>query len=105
MVVITALWILKQSWTILAAGARQLVVQDALETTLNFDGSALYLSSFTPSTTVRSSFFAGAEMMTFLAPPFCIWTFAPGLFLAGSPLASVKMPVDSITISTPRSPH
>ena len=39
------------------------MVQLALEMTLCF--AASYLSSFTPSTTVRSSFVAGAEMMTF----------------------------------------
>src|SRR3982074_826726 len=42
-----------------------------------------------------SSFVAGAEMMTFLAPPLSMWTFA----LA----ASVKRPVDSMTMSIPRS--
>ncbi len=48
----------------LAAGARQLVVQEALEMMLCLAGS--YLSSFTPSTMVMSSPLAGAEMMTFL---------------------------------------
>ena len=38
-------------------GARQLVVQDAFEMTLCLAGS--YMSSFTPSTMVTSSFFAG----------------------------------------------
>ncbi len=47
-------------------------------------------------TMVTSSFFAGAEMMTFFAP-FSAWTFAL--------LASVKKPVDSTTTSTPRSPQ
>jgi len=49
----------------LAMGAKQLVVQDALETT-----SALpsYLVWFTPTTNIGASA-EGAEMMTFLAPP------------------------------------
>ena len=51
------------TWT---TGARQLVVQLAFEMMLCLAGS--YLSSFTPSTMVMSSFLAGAEMMTFLAP-------------------------------------
>jgi len=46
-------------------------------------------------TMVMSSFLAGAEMITFLAPPFSIWTLAFS--------ASVKKPVDSTTRSTPRS--
>ena len=44
-------------------GARQLVVQLAFEITLCF--AASYLFSLTPSTSVMSSFVAGAEMMTF----------------------------------------
>ena len=44
-----------------------------------------------------SSFFAGAEMMTFLAPPDVAWPRAL--------VASVKSPVDSITRSTPMSAH
>ena len=43
-----------------------------------------------------SSPFAGALMMTFRAPA-SMWALAFA--------ASVKMPVDSRTISTPRSPH
>ena len=43
-----------------------------------------------------SSFLAGALMITFLAPASrCACAF----------VASVKMPVDSMTMSTPRSPH
>ena len=45
---------------------------------------------------VMSSFLAGAEMITFLAPP-SRWALAL--------VASVKKPVDSMTTSTPRSPH
>ena len=52
-----------------------------------------YLSSLTPSTTVKSGFFAGAVMMTFFAP-------AARCFAALS--RSVKSPVDSNTTSTPR---
>ena len=47
-------------------------------------------------TKVASSFFAGAEMMTF---------FAPASRCAFALLASVKRPVDSITMSAPSSPH
>jgi hypothetical protein len=47
-------------------------------------------------TMVTSSFFAGAEMMTFLAP-LATWVLAL--------VASVKRPVDSMTTSAPRSPH
>ena len=51
----------------LARGARQLVVQEAFDTM--FIVAPSYLSSFTPMTKVPSTFFAGAEMTTFLAPP------------------------------------
>ena len=54
----------KVSWSTLATGARQLVVQLALEMMLCLAGS--YLSSLTPRTMVMSSLVAGAEMMTFL---------------------------------------
>ena len=76
----------KVSFSTLATGPRQLVVQDALETILWFFGS--YLSSFTPITIVMSSPLAGAEMMTF---------FAPASMCALALSASVKRPVDSIT--------
>ncbi len=47
-------------------------------------------------TKVASSFLAGAEMMTFLAPAsMCALAF----------LASVKKPVDSMTMSAPSSPQ
>ena len=61
------LWILKLSCSTLATGARQFVVQEALDTMLCLAGS--YLSSFTPRTMVMSSFFAGAEMITFFTGP------------------------------------
>ncbi|GIR34868.1 MAG: hypothetical protein CM15mP49_02530 [Actinomycetota bacterium] len=49
----------------------------------------------TPTTNVASHD-AGAEMMTFFAPAsICGWAFS----------LSAKIPVDSITTSTPRSPH
>jgi hypothetical protein len=47
-----------------------------------------------PRTTVKSSFLAGAEMMTFCAPP-SRWALAL--------VASVKNPVDSMTTSAPSS--
>ena len=50
----------------LEMGARQLVVHDALDTMLD-DGS--YVSWLTPMTNMGVSSFAGAEMMTFFAPP------------------------------------
>src|SRR3954454_3063596 len=81
------------SLSTLASGPRQFVVQDALEMMFWLPS---YLSSFTPMTMVMSSSVAGAEMMTFLAPA-SRWPLA----LA----ALVKMPVDSTTTSTPRSPH
>ena len=56
----------KLSLITFTSGARQLVVQDALETT---SISLVYLSSFTPTTKVGVSLsFAGAEITTFLAP-------------------------------------
>jgi hypothetical protein len=84
----------KESFSTLATGPRQLVVQDALDTIRWFFGS--YLSSFTPITIVMSSPLAGAEMMTF---------FAPASMCALALSASVKRPVDSMTYSTPRLRH
>ena len=54
------------SWTTLAAGARQFVVQLAL--LMMWCLAESYLSSLTPRTMVMSSFLAGALMRTFLAP-------------------------------------
>ena len=68
------------------------MVQEAFEMMLWIAGS--YLSSLTPITMVMSSFLAGAEMSTFLAP---------ALMWASALVASVKKPVDSMTMSTPRS--
>ena len=83
-----------RSWTTLAAGARQFVVQLALLMMWWIAGS--YRSSLTPRTIVMSSSLAGALMMTF---------FAPASMCAPALAASVKMPVLSRTMSTPRSPH
>mmetsp|Transcript_17286 Transcript_17286/g.44284 ORF Transcript_17286/g.44284 Transcript_17286/m.44284 type:complete len:236 (+) Transcript_17286:406-1113(+) len=80
------------SWMILASGARQLVVHDALESTLM---SLVYSVWLTPMTNMGASA-DGAEMMTFLAPPFrCSDAFS----------MTVKMPVDSQTMLAPHSPH
>jgi len=65
-VVIKPSMIPNSSWMILARGAKQLVVQDALEMTV-YLGS--YASKLTPQTNIGASA-EGAEMMTFLAPPF-----------------------------------
>src|SRR5512132_2392829 len=78
----------------LAIGATQLVVHDAFEITLCWEGS--YASSFTPRTTVRSSPLAGALITTFSAPAsMCLFAFS----------RSVNSPVDSITIWAPSSFH
>ena len=61
----------KVSLMTLVMGARQLVVQEALETTFI---SGVYFLWFTPMTKVGvQSSLEGAEMMTFLAPP-ARWT-------------------------------
>ena len=75
-------------------GTKQLVVHDALDTTVW--AFASNVSSLTPTTNVASTPLAGAEMMTRGAPA-STW--------AAALSRSVKMPVDSITTSTPRSPH
>src|SRR3954470_14659953 len=104
-------WVAVVAWTVvirpsarpklssmtLATGARQLVVQEALETILCFDGS--YLSEFTPMTSVGTSSslaLVGAERITRLAPALR-WLVAPS--------RSVKRPVDSTTYSAPSVPH
>src|SRR6266404_5705664 len=94
MVVIVPFTILKWSFTTFATGARQLVVQDALEMMLSLAG--LYLSSFTPRTIVMSSPLAGAEMITFLTGP-------RKCFFASSAL--VNLPVDSMTTCAPTLSH
>src|SRR5678815_810816 len=84
----------KASRTTLTMGTRQLVVHDAFDTMWCLALS--YLSLFTPMTMVMSSPLAGAEMMTFFAPP---------LMCLPASSAFVKRPVDSSTMSTPRSFH
>merc|ERR1719352_970795 len=75
----------KLSLTTLVIGARQLVVHEALETTVS---EALYFSWLTPITYMGTASFGGAEIMTFLAPPFrCSSAFS----------FAVKTPVDSQT--------
>merc|ERR1711966_226224 len=78
------------SWMVFTSGARPLVVHDAHETTA-IDES--YSSWLTPTTRVGvSASLAGAEMMTFLAPPSMCFM---------QPSVEVKAPVDSQTYSTP----
>ena len=76
---------------ILAIGARQLVVHEALDTM----SWPAYLSSLTPITNIGASP-DGAEITTFLAPPF-MWSPAFS--------SEVKTPVDSTTKSAPALPH
>merc|ERR1719231_1918443 len=79
------------SWIVLTRGARPLVVHDAHETTDIEAGS--YSSSLTPTTSVGvSASLAGAEMITFLAPPSTCFM---------QPSVVVNAPVDSHTYSTP----
>ena len=77
---------------ILARGARQLVVHDALDT---MSSESLYSSELTPMTNMGASP-EGAEMTTFLAP-------ASMCFCA--PSREVNTPVDSTTKSTSLAPH
>merc|ERR1740138_1546369 len=74
------------SWIVLTSGARPLVVHDAHETTA-IDVS--YSSWLTPTTRVGvSASLAGAEMMTFFAPPSMCFM---------QPSVVVNAPVDSHT--------
>ena len=84
----------KLSRTTLVIGARQLVVQEALEMMVSVFCKSL---SFTPNTTVRTpSPFPGAVMRTFFAPAVkCPCAFS----------ACVNNPVASIAISAPSSFH
>merc|ERR1719440_1544401 len=78
----------------LTKGARPLVVHEAQETTFM---DVLYSSWLTPITMVGvSASLAGAEIMTFFAPP---------LRCFSQPSVVVKAPVDSQTYSTPASLH
>merc|ERR1719331_3248783 len=79
------------SLRVLTIGARPLVVHDAHETTDMVAGS--YSSWLTPTTRVGvSASLAGAEMITFLAPPSTCFM---------QPSVVVNAPVDSHTYSTP----
>merc|ERR1719310_2688738 len=104
----TTIWEAVAAWTVvmspclmpnfslmtLTRGARPLVVHEAQETTFI---SVLYSSVLTPTTMVGvSASFAGAEMITFLAPPSTCFM---------HPSVVVKAPVDSQTYSTPVSFH
>merc|ERR1719359_337147 len=76
-------------------GARPFVVQDAFDTTFILAGS--YSSVLTPTTIVGvSASLAGAEMMTFFAPPSTCFM---------QPSVVVNAPVDSQTYSTPAAFH
>merc|ERR1719181_119351 len=82
------------SWMVFTSGARPLVVHEAHETTLM---EVSYSSWLTPTTSVGvSASLAGAEMMTFLAPPSTCFM---------QPSVVVKAPVDSHTYSTPVVDH
>src|SRR6266540_1052352 len=102
-------WSLVYAWTVVitpwrmpivscstfATGARQLVVQEAFE--MMWCCSPSYaVSKLTPSATVTSGSFAGAEMITLRAP-------ASTCFSASARFR--KKPVDSMTTSAPRSAH
>merc|ERR1719340_629795 len=78
----------KLSLITLARGARQLVVQEALDTTVRL---LSYFSWLTPITNIGASA-EGAEMMTFLAPP---------LVCAAALSCVVNTPVLSTTYSAP----
>mmetsp|Transcript_78306 Transcript_78306/g.123258 ORF Transcript_78306/g.123258 Transcript_78306/m.123258 type:complete len:239 (+) Transcript_78306:1652-2368(+) len=83
----------KLSLMTFASGARQLVVQDALETTVR---SLVYFSWLTPITNIGVLSLGGAEMMTFLHPPCkCLDAFS----------LSQNTPVDSQTYMAPTWPQ
>merc|ERR1719389_382785 len=83
------------SLMVFTIGARPVVVHEAHETTFMVAGS--YSSVFTPTTMVGvSASLAGAEMMTFLAPPSMCFM---------QPSVVRKAPVDSQTYSTPTVPQ
>src|SRR3954465_12085814 len=90
MVVMNPRSIPKLSSKTLLIGARQLVVQEALEITSCFFGS--YFSWLMPKARVKSWPFAGAEMITFFAP-------AAMCFCASTRL--VNRPEHSSTMSQP----
>jgi hypothetical protein len=90
MVVITALWMVKQSLTILAAGARQLVVQEAFETTWCL---ADHTSVVDAQHQGQVFILGGSGDDDFLGAAASDVDIRAGFVLAGSPLASVKIPV------------
>merc|ERR1719199_626893 len=82
------------SLMVLTSGASPLVVHEAHETTFI---EVSYSSWLTPTTRVGvSASLAGAEMMTFLAPPSMCFM---------QPSVVVNAPVDSHTYSTPHDAH
>merc|ERR1712121_255012 len=91
-VVMSPSTISKLSWITFARGARQLVVQEPMETTFS---DVWYEVWFTPITYIGASA-EGAEMITFLAPPF-MWSEAFSMV--------VNTPVLSTTYSAPASDH
>ena len=84
----------KRSCKTRVIGARQLVVHEAFEMTVC--AFASYTPSFTPMQIITSASADGAEITTRFAPPVrCAAAFS----------RPVNKPVDSITTSTPCSPH
>mmetsp|Transcript_46805 Transcript_46805/g.105880 ORF Transcript_46805/g.105880 Transcript_46805/m.105880 type:complete len:210 (+) Transcript_46805:506-1135(+) len=80
------------SWMAFASGARQFVVQLAIDTTEC--SAASYLAWFTPMTSIGVSSLAGAVIMTFCAPRSAPrWSAALAVV--------VNTPVDSTTYSAP----
>ena len=80
------------SFRTLEIGARQFVVQEALE----MMSCPAYVLSFTPYTNIGVASFEGADMITFLAPAvMCLRAFS----------SSRNRPVDSTTTSAPTSSH
>src|SRR5579859_3360982 len=84
----------KASSSTLIIGTRQLVVQEALDTTQCFAGSNV--SSFTPMTKVASAPLHGADTTTRNAPS-ARW--------AAALSQMVNLPDDSMTTSTPSEAH
>merc|ERR1719436_294477 len=81
------------SWITFASGAKQFVVQEALDTTVK---SFVYFSWLTPMTNIGTLSFGGAEIITFLHPPFrCKAAYS----------WVVKTPVDSQTYVAPTAPQ
>merc|ERR1719150_2171069 len=98
-VVITPSMIPYLSLITFANGAKQLVVQDALETTWRL---LSYFSWLTPITNIGASA-EGAEMITFLAPPL-VWAEAPSVVvnttMYSAPALAQGMAVGSLSLKT-----